>query len=623
MSFASSLDTKERVKQAIDIVELVSKYVQLRRQGRAYVGLCPWHDDTRPSLQVNPERQSFKCWVCDVGGDVFSFVMQIDGVTFPEALAMLAEQAGIPLKPARGASGATSESSQDKRALYRAMAWAEKQYHDCLIHDPEAEPARRYLHDRAIAPESIEKFHLGYSPNRWDWILRRAQAAGLSGKLLEAIGLLAASAEGGNSYDRFRGRVLFSIRDVQGRPIGFGGRVLPESGSTSPAKYINSPETPLFRKSENLYGLDVARDTLRKSGTALVVEGYTDCIIAYQHGFPNAVAVLGTALGPRHIQVLKRFADRIVLVLDGDEAGQRRANEVLQLFVGSEADLRVAIVPDGLDPCDLLTERGPDAFREVIAAAVDALEHKFRVSARGLDLERDLQGVNRALEEMLALIAAAPRLTQATDAQRRNREWTILGKLALRFRIPQETVFERLRELRSASQRRQAAGVPAEVSTARKGGRAGPPAAIDPWQRELLEILIRYPDRLGAVRPAIRPEQLTSAPCRAIYETCCRLADGGLLPSFDRLLLELDDPALKSLIVELDESGSAKKTADPGPLLEELIRSFQKQETIKQHPAKTGLLREKRLDEGQELAVLREIVQEERTRQGISEPTDG
>jgi len=623
VSSASSLDTKERVRQAIDIVELVSKYVQLRRQGRAYVGLCPWHDDTRPSLQVNPERQSFKCWVCDIGGDVFSFVMQMDGVTFPEALAMLAEQAGIPLKPARGAAGTTSESSQDKRALYRAMAWAEKQYHDCLLHDPEAEPARRYLHDRAITPDSIEKFHLGYSPNRWDWILRRAQAAGLSGKLLEAVGLLAASPEGGNSYDRFRGRVLFSIRDVQGRPIGLGGRVLPESGSTSPAKYINSPETPLFRKSENLYGLDVARDALRKSGTALVVEGYTDCIVAHQHGFPNAVAVLGTALGPRHIQVLKRFADRILLVLDGDEAGQRRANEVLQLFVGSEADLRVAIVPDGLDPCDLLTERGADAFREVAAAAVDALEHKFRVAARGLDLEQDVQGINRALEEILALIAASPRLTQATDAQRRNREWTILGKLALRFRVPQETVFERLRELRSGSQRRQAAAARAEASAATKGGPAGPPPALDPWQRELLEILIRYPELLGMARPSIRPGQLASASCRAIYETCCRLADGGLLPSFDRLMLELDDPALKSLLVELDESGSAKKTADPGPLLEELIRSFQKQETIKQHPAKTGLLREKRLDEGQELAVLREIVQEERTRQGISEPTDG
>jgi len=623
VSFASSLDTKERVKQAIDIVELVSKYVQLRRQGRAYVGLCPWHDDTRPSLQVNPERQSFKCWVCDIGGDVFSFVMQMDGVTFPEALAMLADQAGIPLKPARGASRATGESTQDKRALYRAMAWAEKQYHECLLNDPEAEPARRYLHDRAITPESIEKFHLGFSPNRWDWLLRRAQTAGLSGRLLEAIGLLAASAEGGNPYDRFRGRVLFSIRDAQGRPIGFGGRVLPESGSTSPAKYINSPETPLFRKSENLYGLDVARDPLRKSGTALVMEGYTDCIIAHQHGFPNAVAVLGTALGPRHIQVLKRFADRVVLVLDGDEAGQRRANEVLQLFVGSEADLRVAIVPDGLDPCDLLIQRGAEAFREVISAAVDALEHKFRVSARGLDLERDIQGVNRALEETLALIAAAPRLTQATDAQRRNREWTILGKLAMSFRVPQETVFARLRELRSSSRRREAAGAPAGVSAAAKAGRAGSPEPIDPWQRELLEILIRYPDRLGAVRPAIRPEQLASAPCRAIYETCCRLADGGAVPSFDRLMLELDDPALKSLIVELDESGSAKRTADPGPLLEELIRSFQKQETVKQHPAKTGLLREKRLDEGQELAVLREIVQEERTRQGISEPTDG
>ena len=181
-------------------------------------------------------------------------------------------------------------------------------------------------------------------------------------KILEAIGILARPAEGGSPYDRFRGRVLFSIRDAQGRPVGIGGRVLPELGTTSPAKYVNSPETPLFTKSKLLYGLDLAREALRKSRTALVMEGYTDVIVAHQYGFQNAVAVLGTALGESHIRMLKRHADRIVLVLDGDEAGTKRANEVLELFIAQQADLRILTLPEDLDPCDYLHKYGAEAF---------------------------------------------------------------------------------------------------------------------------------------------------------------------------------------------------------------------------------------------------------------------
>ncbi len=237
------------------------------------------------------------------------------------------------------------------------MAWAERQYHDCLLSSPEAEPARKYLQDRGITAESIERFHLGFSPTEPSWILQRAGGTPARARVLETIGVLARPAGGGSLYDRFRGRVLFSIRDVQGRPVGLGGRVLPGL-SDSPAKYVNSPETPLFAKSHLLYGLDVARETIRKSRTALVMEGYTDCIVAHQYGFTDAVAVLGTALGEGHVRILKRFADRIVLVLDGDEAGQRRANEVLELFVAQQVDLRILTLPDELDPCEFLLAAG-------------------------------------------------------------------------------------------------------------------------------------------------------------------------------------------------------------------------------------------------------------------------
>ena len=397
---SDSFDIKERVKQAVDIVDLVGSHIQLRRQGRNYVGRCPWHDDTRPSLQVNPERQSFKCWVCDIGGDVFSFVMKIEGVEFREALEMLADRAGIPVERPRrqrvaGPAGEAASSlpagggHDDKRTLLLAMAWAEKQYHQCLLSAAEADAARRYLQERGISAESIERFHLGFSPLERDWILRHVQGEANQekrarrAKTLEAVGILARPAEGGTFYDRFRGRLLFSIRDAQGRPVGIGGRVLPELGPTSPAKYVNSPETPLFTKSRLLYGLDLAREALRKTRTALVMEGYTDVIVAHQYGFENAVAVLGTALGESHIRLLKAHADRIVLVLDGDEAGTKRANEVLELFIAQQADLRILTLPEDLDPCDFLHKYGAEAFSELLAGkAVDALDHAYAVTTR-------------------------------------------------------------------------------------------------------------------------------------------------------------------------------------------------------------------------------------------------
>jgi DNA primase len=639
VSFDASLDAKEQVRQAIDIVDLVGKYVQLRRQGRGYVALCPWHDDTRPSLQINAERQSFKCWVCDIGGDVFSFVMKMEGVTFPEALAMLAERAGIPLRPGRSgqhspsdssprtapssgpASGAAKVSSGDrKQVLYRAMAWAEAKYHQCLLSAPEAEPAREYLRQRRLTPESVAKFHLGYSPPAWDWILRQAQEASISSQVLEKIGILARSQSNEKLYDRFRGRVLFSIRDPLNRPVGLGGRVLPESGSTSPAKYVNSPETPLFAKSSLLYGLDVARDAMRKSRTALVMEGYTDCIVAHQYGFANTVAILGTALNEHHIRNLKHFVDKIVLVLDGDAAGKRRTNEVLELFVAREADLRILTLPEEMDPAEFLEAYGAEALADLLSSrAVDALDHAFKTATEGLDVQRDLDAVYRAAERLLAVIARAPGAGDGISTERQNREWMVLHKLAQKSHIPEEKIRARLMELRRSDRRKRssAAGAPAEAPQREADTAAGP---IDPLQRVLLEILVGHPQCVAVVRDEIRPEQLAHRGCRAIYAACCRLADEGIQPTFERLMLEFDEQALKSLLVELDETERAKGTLQPEAALEYLIRRIQQSD--KRLALDAGALRQTE-DESQQMALMERLVQQELARHGESNPTEG
>jgi DNA primase len=622
VSLGSSYDLKERVKQATDIVDLVGSFLQLRRQGRQYVALCPWHDDSRPSLTVNPERQSFRCWVCNLGGDVFSFLMQMEGVTFPEALAMLAERAGIQVAPApRPADPQSPDAPPDKRLLYRVMAWAEKQYHACLAELPEGEPGRKYLAERQINAESIAQFHLGYCPDQWDWILRRATDRGPSAKLLEAVGILVRSGAGaGRPYDRYKGRVLFSIRDTQGRPVGIGGRVLPENAATTPAKYVNSPETPLFSKSRLLYGLDMAREAIRRSNRVLVMEGYTDCIVAHQCGFRDAVAVLGTALGEGHLRILKRFADRIVLVLDGDEAGQKRTNEVLELFVAQQVDLRILTLPEEFDPCEFLLERGAEAFSEFVEhRAVDALEHAFQVSTRGIDVERDIHGASQAMEKLLSTIAKAPRHGDDTTREDRLREEKILQRLAARFRIDEQEVRNRLTELR----RRGQSAPPLRSSD------AGPvperPEKIDPWERELLEMLVEHPELVALAREAIRPEELASGACRRIFETCCRLHAVGQTPTFDRLILEFDEPVLKGLLVEFDEQAAAKGThvSNPQTLLEELIRGFERRRLDKSRPAQVVALREGNLDPNQEVELLARIIEQQRARQGISRPTDG
>ena len=640
VAFDSSFDAKEQVRQAIDIVDLLGKYnLQLRRQGRGYVAHCPWHDDTRPSLQVNPERQSWKCWPCDIGGDIFSFVMKMEGVDFPEALAMLADRAGIKLqRPSRGdsppglggpsagpgtrAAGGLVGGGIDKRTLYKAATWVERQYHECLLHAPEAEPARKYFQERGITAESIEKFQLGFAPLDRDWILKQAGGSSSRAKILETIGVLRRSSAGGSLYDLFRGRGLFAIRDAQGRPVGMGGRLLPGVETFLPGKYVNSPETPIFHKSKLLYGLDLAKEAIHKSKskTALVMEGYTDVIIAHQFGFNNAVAVLGVALGEAHIKILKHFVDRIILVLDGDEAGQKRAKEILELFVAQQVDLRILTLPDDLDPCDFLQQRGAEAFAELLATGtVDALDHAFRTETRGLDLERDIHGASQALERLIAIVAKAPRLRPDTSSEDRLREERFLQRLAALFRVSETEVRRRLTTLRRQTQNAgKMPTLPAEPAWR-------PGDTIDTYEREFAELLIVYPDTWAVARAAIAPAQLASSALRRIYDTGCRLLDVGVLPDFDRLILEFDDPSLKSLLVDLDEQGRAKgsRMAEPAELLSELLKAFQRREVEKQQPGQRVALRERNLADDQEIDLLKKIEKQEKSRQGISDPMEG
>jgi DNA primase len=578
VSLGSGFDVKEQVRQATDIVDLVGSYVQLRRQGRNFVGLCPWHDDRRPSLQVNPERQSFKCWVCDVGGDVFSFVMRMEGLEFREALEMLAERAGVALRQEPPSGGTPADGSQsDKRTLLRVMAWAEEKFCLCLAESPEAESARRYVAERGISPESVRRFHLGFAPDRWDWLLGLARSAQWTPAQLERVGLVIRRDTGDGFFDRFRGRLIFSIRDARSRPVAFGGRVLPQLADDRSAKYINSPETPLFSKHRELYGLDIARDAIMRAG-AVVMEGYTDCLMAHQHGLDNAVAVLGTALGESHVQLLRRYTDSITLVLDGDEAGRRRTNEILDallaLFVRNQIDLRILTLPGGVDPCDFIAQQGCDALRQLLSQAVDALEHKFNVVTNGLAISTDTHRASHAVEQVLTTLARIRAPGGEASSATLLREQQMLGRIAREFHLPEEQLRSRLTALRREAHRHHGAAppTPAAAEPAERVTLADLPA----WDRELLELVLLAPDYLPRIEAAIEPSAIASTAARQIYDAYRRMAATGDALDPGRLMLQFDDPDMKSLVAQLDESSMAKSLDDRQRWLQGLIEAYQR-----------------------------------------------
>lgn len=545
MSLSMDFDLKERVRMAVDLVDVVSSHLELTPQGRGFVARCPWHDDRRPSLQVNPQRQTWKCWVCDIGGDVFSYVMRRDGVDFVEALKILADKAGIDYRP--GGAKAEAGSPEDKSTLLAALKFAATAYFEYLDNGTgdDVKRARDYLAERGINEESRQRFQIGLSPNQWSWLLDEARGIGYSGEVMRAAGLAVARQGGSGHYDMFRGRLMFPIWDLQDRPISMGGRVIPGSESDLPGpKYINGPETRLFSKSRQLYGMNFARGAMQKAGEVLVMEGYTDVIAARQAGIEPVVAVLGTALGEHHIEILKRFVDRVVLVLDGDEAGRRRADQVLELFVGASVDLRIITLPGGADPADFVSESGAAALMQLAATAPDALDHKLATLTDGIDLGHDTHQATAALEKMLDVLARGGDANELRTSQ-------MLVRLARTFTVPTDSLRKQLENRIHKSARRVVATSQEIAAPSIAPQTLEPISGID---RELFEIMIEYPQAAAQAIEAIDPDWLFSTTSRMLMRAYSELEMRGHELDLQSLLLAVQDERLKSMLVGLDES---------------------------------------------------------------------
>lgn len=622
------IELKERVRSANDIVEVVGGYGELRRQGRLWVTRCPWHDDRRPSLQVNPARQSWKCWVCDIGGDVFSFIMKREGMEFSDALRFLADRAGIPLEQYQGLVRGQA-SGDRKKAMLSAMDWVVQQLHGYLLTSPEAEPARRYLADRGILQPALETFRIGYAPNQWSWLVDRAGPAGHDPKTLSEIGV-AREGRSGSYYDFYRGRIIFPISDTQNRPVSLGGRILPEiavqeeAEGRNAAKYINGPETKIYFKSDHLYGLNVVRRQVEQSRQLVIVEGYTDVVMAWQAGLENVVAVQGTALNEHHIKLIKRYADRVSLVLDGDEAGINRTNDILNLFVAADMDLRIMIPPDGLDPCDYLLANSASDFTHLLEQAQDALDYKIQLETQGFDPIRETSRAARAIENILSTIAGTPRSLVMARTERQIREQQILARLARRFQVDQDHLVRRLEDLRRGRHRQtrmpDAEGKPApQVNYVE-------PRRWDSKQLEVLELLIMQPDFLELVVERIPADWFTTRTTRTVYDLFCQCYELGLEATFEKLQLQTEDPALQNILVSLEAMASEKAEASRVTIedrMSTVLDWFHIQEVKANQRQALSQLEDRKLDQDQELAQLQALIDQERNRQGIRVPTDG
>ncbi len=384
------------IQSSLNIVDIVSDYVTLKQTGKNFLGLCPFHHEKTPSFTVNEQKQIFKCFGCGEGGTVFNFLMKQETLTFPEAVNLLAEKANVKIDTL-----GQKENRQGINNLYKVNEKATGFFADMLLKTQYGKRARDYVSGRSINDDSIKKFKLGYSPNSWNSIVNKSKEWDADTRVLEQAGLVLRKQE--KRYDRFRNRLMFPIFDFQNRPVGFGARTL----DNSLPKYLNSPETPIFSKSKTLYGINLARESMIKNRKVLLMEGYTDVIIAHQNGVDWSIAVLGTALTREHIRLLKRYCDKAILVFDSDTAGQKSSERNLDIFIEEDFDVDIVLLPKGYDPYDFIIKKGKQQFLEQVDRAYDFFGFKIKLSEAKWDMS-SVSGRSSAIDDILSTAMKIP-----------------------------------------------------------------------------------------------------------------------------------------------------------------------------------------------------------------------
>ena len=530
----------QQVAQATDIVDLVGRYVTLKKRGKEFVGLCPFHEDNRPSLNVSPAKQIFKCFACGAGGGVFQFLMKYDKQSFPEAVRVLAERANIPLP--QDLSQPQAAEGPSRSDLLKVAEFAAKFFCQRL-NSPAGKAALDYARKRGLSDESIRQFRLGYSPDSWDSLLSAARKSRIADSRLLAAGLVIRG-EAGRCYDRFRNRLMFPIIDPAGGVIAFGARALAEKER---AKYLNSPDSVLFDKSAGLYALNWAREAISSSAQAVVVEGYLDALIPHQAGVTNVVATLGTALTDRHVRLLARYAREVVLIFDADAAGAAAAERAMEIFLAQQVHVRVATIPAGMDPCDFCLADGPDALRAVVADAPDALQHIWHRRQEQMTAAGDnLADRRRVVEDFLRIVASS-QTYGAIDEVRRGQ---LAQHIAHMLNISAADLQQQMRRLTRHIRRPKA----------RQGqpGQSHPlPQPVIRAERHILEVLLNEPDLFDTAAERISPADFTDPKFKAVATCLWATGQSGRI-AVEELLAREELAEFGGLLTELAGAGERR-----------------------------------------------------------------
>jgi len=554
----SSDRIKEEVRDRTDIVELVREYLpNMRRKGRAFWACCPFHQEKTASFQVNPEMRIFHCFGCGVGGDVFSFVMKLEGLTFPEALEKLGERVGIRVEFKRRPE---TPEEKERVKLKELLESAAEYYHGVFQKAGEAKAARDYVAKRKISEETVERFRLGFAP-RGGGLLEKASKKGYGPEILIRAGLAAKRED--RVRDFFWSRVLFPIRNGKGETVGFGGRILDDGNP----KYLNSPDSPWFSKRKILYGLFEGLPEMRKSRHAILLEGYTDVLAAHQHGITNACATLGTALTEDHVALLKRYADSMTIVFDPDAAGAAAALRGAELVLSKGLTVSIATLPDGLDPDEFLHERGPAAFRDALVSADDLASFRTRLLLKGRALPLSPQDKSTVAGEVLQTVRLCPDEVLKAEWLRRLADAIGADEAGLRLQLDK-------------------GGVPTARPRREQPSRAAS-RPLPPQDRDIMLCLIRSPGLAAADEKTtgdilVDEEDFSDERARSIFRKMRELLDrrtgGGDGEGWADRLLELLEGADAALARELfcDE----REVKDPAQMLGGIVGRERRQRRL-------------------------------------------
>ncbi|MGD9042770.1 MAG: DNA primase [Desulfobacterales bacterium] len=537
------------IKNAADIVDIVSEVVHLKKSGKNFLGLCPFHSEKTPSFSVSPEKQIYHCFGCGVGGNIFSFLMKHDGLAFPEAARTLARRYGIDI-PAQSLTREQRKRIGERESLLNINRQAMDFFGRALRSKSVGVRAMAYLKKRGLSSEIIDRFHLGYAPRGWDHFLNFISKKGAAPALVEKSGLILPKKDKRGYYDRFRDRIIFPILDVNKEVIGFGGRVLDDSLP----KYLNSPETPVYNKSRSLYGLYTAKDKCRTTHTIFIVEGYLDLLSLHQNGIENSVATLGTALTEDHVRLLTRYAPRMVLVYDSDEAGIRSALRCVDIFwrehvdfsrgdvfQEEKADTHILVLPNEHDPDSFMIENGPEIFQQVASQAPSIITFLMdqAIGKHGLTTE----GKIRVVAEM------QQPLSTINDKVARS---LYIKQLAERIGIDENIVLEKVREHRSDKSKPESQ-MPQGVAD--KASRL---------EKQIIAMMLQFPAILPAIQKYDVIEYIENDILKSIG-TAILENKLSTTEQISELLTSFEEPAQQNLIATLamieeswDEKGCLK-----------------------------------------------------------------